>query len=179
MHSQIRPTGVERTFGADEVIVTKTDPLGRITYANDVFCRVSAYPESDLLGAPHNVIRHPQMPRGVFRLLWQTITERREIFAYVLNLAGDGAHYWVLAHVTPSIDTTGRVVGYHSNRRLPSARAVSTLQPVYQRMLVAERAESGAGAAAAAGLQVLEDELAARGCTYDELVWSLTNGAAA
>ncbi|MEI5676347.1 MULTISPECIES: PAS domain-containing protein [unclassified Nocardioides] len=179
MPTTLRPTGVERTFGADEVIVTKTDLQGRITYANDVFCRVSAYPESEMLGSPHNMIRHPEMPRGVFRLLWQTLAEGREIFAYVVNLASDGAHYWVLAHVTPSLDAAGRVVGYHSNRRLPDPQAIRAVQPVYQRMLLEERRFTKAPEAAAAGLALLEAHLADLDTSYDELVWSLTSRCAA
>src|SRR5689334_2578922 len=99
--TRTRPTGVERTFGADEIIVTKTDPRGVITYANEVFLRVSALTEAEAAGQPHSIIRHPDMPRAVFKLLWDTLGERQEIFAYVKNLAADGAHYWVFAHVTP------------------------------------------------------------------------------
>lgn len=175
MPTKIRPTGVERSFGSDEVIVTKTDLQGRITYANDVFCRVSAYPESAVLGSPHNMIRHPDMPRGVFRLLWRNLGERRELFAYVMNLAGDGAHYWVLAHATPSVDASGRVVGYHSNRRLPDPQAVRAIQPVYQRMLAEERRHGNAAEAVDAGVNVLYEHLAGLGQTYDEHVWSLTD----
>jgi PAS domain S-box-containing protein len=174
MSTTIRPTGVERSFGADEVIVTKTDLQGRITYANDVFCRVSAYPESEMLGSPHSMIRHPDMPRAVFRLLWQTLAERRELFAYVVNLAGDGAHYWVLAHVTPSVDAAGQVVGYHSNRRLPDPAAVRAIQPVYQRLLTEERRHTNASEAATAGLAVLHEHLHHQGTSYDEFAWGLT-----
>ncbi|MFN8193464.1 MAG: methyl-accepting chemotaxis protein [Nocardioidaceae bacterium] len=136
--TKARPTGVERTFGADEIIVSKTDLQGRLTYTNDVFIRVSAYDEHDLMGQPHNIIRHPDMPGGVFKLLWDTIGPGSEIFAYVLNLADDGAHYWVLAHVTPSRDTSGAVVGYHSNRRLPSPAAIREVEPLYRTLLSEE-----------------------------------------
>jgi PAS domain S-box-containing protein len=171
----VRPTGLARTFGADEVIVTKTDTKGRITYANDVFCRVSAFVEADVVGQPHNLIRHPSMPRGVFRLMWTTLQERRELFAYVVNLAADGAHYWVLAHVTPSTDPVGTVVGYHSNRRLPSPAAISQIEPIYREMVAEESRHSNADEAATAGLRVLEAKLAQLGTTYDEFVWALTN----
>jgi PAS domain S-box-containing protein len=171
----VQPTGVQRTFGRDEVIVTKTDPRGRLTYANDVFCRVSAYPEEYLLGKPHNVIRHPDMPGGVFKLMWDTLTAGRELFAYAVNLAGDGAHYWVLAHVTPSHDAAGHLVGYHSNRRLPAPRALEEVRPVYQLMREAERRHGHGPEAAAAGLAVLEGLLAEQQTTYDEWVWSITN----
>ncbi len=87
----VSPTGVERTFDADELIVSKTDRKGVITYANEVFCRTSRYREEEIIGRPHNVVRHPDMPRALSRLLWDTISGGREIFAYVLNLAADGA----------------------------------------------------------------------------------------
>jgi PAS domain S-box-containing protein len=176
---RVRPTGVERRFGADEVIVTKTDLKGRITYANEVFRRVSAIEESDLLGEPHNVIRHPDMPRGVFKLLWDTLAARQELFAYIVNLGGDGAHYWVHAHVTPSFDASGNVVGYHSNRRLPDPAAVRTVAPLYRRMLAEEARHDRASEAAEAGLRLLQETLAEQDTTYDRFVWSLTGRSAA
>lgn len=179
MPTSVRPTGTERSFGADEVIVTKTDLKGRVTYANDVFCRVSAFDESELLGQPHNVIRHPAMPRGVFRLLWESLAARQELFAYVVNLAGDGAHYWVLAHVTPSIDGTDQVVGYHSNRRLSDPAVVRQIQPVYELMLAEERRHASAADASRAGLDLLNGILAEKGTDYDRFIWSLTTGRAA
>ena len=131
----VRPTGEARTFAADELIVSKTDLRGVITYANDVFLRVSRYDLDDVIGRPHNLIRHPEMPRAVFALLWQALTEGRELFAYINNLASDGAHYWVLAHVTPSYSADGAVSGYHSNRRRPSPGAIRTVTPLYERLL--------------------------------------------
>ena len=111
------PTGRERSFSADELIVSKTDPRGVITYANDVFLRVSGYDLDEVLGRPHNVVRHPEMPRAVFSLLWDALGSGQEIFAYINNLASNGDHYWLLAHVTPSQGPEDRVVGYHSGRR--------------------------------------------------------------
>ena len=125
--SRTPPTGVERRFGDDELIVTKTDARGVITYADDVFLRVSALTEDEVVGQPHDVIRHPGMPRGIFDLLWETLRGGSEMFAHVVNLAADGAHYWVLAHVTPGVDAQGRLLGYHSDRRVPSPTALSAL----------------------------------------------------
>ncbi|MFN8168258.1 MAG: PAS domain-containing protein [Candidatus Nanopelagicales bacterium] len=177
LDARTRPTGVERSFAPDEIIVTKTDLQGRITYANEVFLRVSALAEDEAVGRPHNLIRHPDMPRGVFRLLWDRLQSRQELFAYVLNMATDGSHYWVFAHVTPSVGSTGATIGYHSNRRLPSRTAVSAIQPLYREMLAAEASAGSANEAAARGYQVLVDTLAERGQTYDEFVWTLTTGA--
>lgn len=177
LDTRTRPTGVERSFGPDEIIVTKTDLQGRITYANEVFLRVSALDDAQAMGKPHNLIRHPDMPRGIFRLLWDRLQARQELFAYVLNMATDGAHYWVFAHVTPSVGSTGATIGYHSNRRLPSRAAVAAIQPLYRQMLSVESGAGSANEAAARGSQVLADTLAERGQTYDEFVWTLTTGA--
>lgn len=171
----VRPTGVERSLGPDDVIVTKTDLKGHITYANEVFCEISALPESDLIGRAHNIIRHPEMPRAVFRVLWETIGRDEEIFAYVVNLAADGAHYWVLAHVTPSRDRHGRLVGYHSNRRRPAPSAVARVRPLYRRLLDEEARHTRAADAAQAGADLLDRVLAEQETSYERFVWDLTN----
>jgi PAS domain S-box-containing protein len=175
-HRSIRPTGVERTFSADELIVSKTDPRGVITYANDVFLRVSGYAMDEVVGRPHNLIRHPDMPRAVFQLLWDTLSARRELFAYINNLAADGGHYWVLGHVTPSFGPGGAVIGYHSSRRRPSPRAVERVRPLYDRLLAEERRHPNARTAVAASSQLLADLVAEQGGSYDDLVWSIING---
>jgi len=171
--SGIRPTGVERTFGTEEIIVSKTDAKGRLTYANDVFLRVSGYTEHEVIGQPHSMIRHPEMPRIVFKLLWDTITAGEEIFAYVNNLAADGAHYWVYAHVTPSSPRGSRAGGYHSNRRSPDRAAVGTVVPLYRELYAAEQRHARPADAMAASGALLDARLASLGLTYDEFVWSL------
>ncbi|WP_413204905.1 PAS domain-containing protein [Rhodospirillum sp. A1_3_36] len=136
-------TGVERTFGRDDIIVSKTDLKGRLTYGNTLFLALSGYSEREILGQPHNIIRHPHMPRCVFKLLWDTILDRREIFAYVLNRSRNGDHYWVIAHVTPSMNASGQVVGYHSNRRVAGRKALETvIVPLYQDLRAMEREAS-------------------------------------
>lgn len=173
MRTTATPTGVERTFEPDELIVTKTDLKGRITYANDVFLRVSAFVEDDVIGKPHNIIRHPAMPRCIFALLWETLERGEEMFAYVVNVAGDGAHYWVFAHVTPSFDERGTMVGYHSNRRVPDRSAIAAVEAVYAQLIATEARHPRPTDAIAASRAELEDLLAQRGATYDEFVWSL------
>lgn len=95
VRTKMVPTGVERFFREDEVIVSKTDLKGRLTYVNRVFINISGYQEPELLGEPHSLIRNPEMPRSVFKLLWDTIGAGREIFAYVNNMSKNGDHYWV------------------------------------------------------------------------------------
>jgi len=175
----VTPTGVERTFRPDQIIVSKTDPQGRLTYVNGLFVEVSGYAEDELVGQPHSVIRHPDMPRGVFRLLWERISGGEEIFAHVVNLGADGSHYWVLAHVTPTFDRDGRIVGYHSNRRTADPAAVDRVSELYRRLRAEEARHAGARAAADAGAALLAAELSAGGRSYDEWVWSLAQEVAA
>jgi PAS domain S-box-containing protein len=169
----VAPTGEARTFAPDELIVSKTDLRGVITYANDVFLRISRYELDEVLGRPHNLIRHPEMPRAVFALLWQTLSEGRELFAYINNLASDGAHYWVLAHVTPSYSADGAVIGYHSNRRRPSPGAIRTVTPLYRRLVEEERRHPTAKAAVAASSRLLDELVAAEASSYEEFIWSV------
>jgi len=162
-------TGVERRFAEDDVIVTKTDLGGRITYANEVFLNISSLSEKRAIGAPHNVIRHPDMPAGVFRLLWQTIKQGREIFAYVLNRATNGDHYWVFAHVTPSFDQAANLVGYHSNRRVPDRKLVSqVIEPLYADLLKVEKA-----AGIDASIVRLGEILKNKDMDYERFIFSL------
>ena len=170
---KVRPTGIARPFAEHEIIVSKTDLKGHITYANDVFIRVSGFEESELLGKPHAIIRHPDMPRAVFKVLWDTVEAGREIFAYVNNMARNGDHYWVLAHVTPSFAQDGRIVGYHSNRRVPDARALRVVMPLYERLREVERQHSDRRDGLTASLALLEGELAKAGLSYAEWIWTL------
>lgn len=166
-------TGKERFFDESEVIVSKTDLKGRITYANRTFLRVAALDVPHTLDAPHSLIRHPAMPRCVFWLLWETIQAGREIFAYVINRAMNGDHYWVFAHVTPSFDAQGKIVGYHSNRRVPRREPIDVLTPIYAELLAIEdkheNRKEGMHAAAAA----LMAKLKSAGVSYDEFVFSI------
>jgi PAS domain S-box-containing protein len=170
----VTPTGQERLLGEDELIVSKTDPKGVITYANDVFCRMAAMDEAELIGKPHNIIRHPDMPRCVFKLLWDTLGVGEEVFAYVVNLAADGAHYWVLAHVTPTTDRDGRIIGYHSNRRCPDRQAIQVVTDVYAALRAEEKRHSVPSEGLEASMHLMADVLGEKGLTYDEFFWAVT-----
>lgn len=169
----VEPTANERTFAEDDIIVSKTDAQGRITYANDVFLDVALYTEAEVLGQPHSMVRHPDMPRCVFKLLWDTIQARKEIFAYVKNMAKNGDFYWVFAHVTPSYDASGKVVGFHSNRRLPRPEAIAKVEPVYKQLVQEENRHSDRKAGMEAAVAMLGTMLADAGVEYDEFVFSL------
>lgn len=170
-------TGVERTFDVDEIIVSKTDLKGRITYANQIFLKIAGYTEAEVIGKPHSLIRHPEMPRAVFRYLWETIAAGREVFAYVVNRAKNGDHYWVFAHVTPTFDAAGRIIGYHSSRRVADRSAVRTVSMLYADLRQVEARHATAAAAADAGLAALRAKLESLQVGYEEFVFSLARRA--
>jgi PAS domain S-box-containing protein len=158
----------ELTYGEHELIVSKTDTQGKITYGNELFLQLAGYEEHEILGAPHNIVRHPDMPKLIFKVLWDTIKAGREINAYVINTSKNGDYYWVYANVTPSLDENGRVAGYYSVRRKPSQKALAQIKPLYQKLLNAER--SGG---VASSQKMLDELLKNHGGRYDKFILSL------
>jgi PAS domain S-box-containing protein len=162
----------ERVLDDDEFIVSKTDIKGKITYANRVFMSIAGYAEHQLLGQPHSIIRHPDMPRGAFYFLWNTLQEGNEFFAYVKNLCANGQYYWVFANVTLDYDEDQVLSGYYSVRRKPSQRAIDTVTPFYREMLAIESRSSGASAPKASA-EYLMEQLDKLGVSYEQFIFSL------
>lgn len=156
---------MERKMKDNDFIVSKTDLKGRITYVNKIFMAMAEYKEKELLGKPHSIIRHPDMPKAVFKLLWQMIQNKEEIFAYVVNRTKNGNEYWVYANVTPSLDENGKLIGYYSVRRKPNDKALDIIKPLYAEMLKAEK-NSGVDAST----KILTDLLNEKGVSYNELI---------
>lgn len=123
--NEIRPATGEAPFSLDEVFFSRTDDRGVIRAGNYVFRRVADYDWPELVGAPHRIIRHPDMPRGVFWLLWNRIQRGEPIGAYVKNRAKDGLHYWVFAVIAPAGD------GYLSARIKPSSPLLKLVEAEY------------------------------------------------
>lgn len=164
----------EVTFHSDDFIVSKTDLKGRITYCNDVFLKVSGYTENEILGQSHNFIRHPDMPRSVFHLLWETISAENEIFAYVKNITKTGDYYWVLAHVTPSYDMARNHIGYHSNRRVAKKTVLTdVIIPLYTELSAIERESSNAKEGMHAACLHLQNVLEGMSVDYREFISKL------
>jgi len=175
MAKDVHLTGVERFFDDNELIVSKTDLKGKLTYVNDVFLRLADYTEKECIGAPHSKIRNPEMPRCIFKLLWDTIQDGKEIFAYVVNRSGNGDHYWVLAHVTPSRDASGSIVGYHSNRRTPNREILDgTIIPLYKQLLAEEQRHPNSKDGMEASMKMISDLLEQKGVGYGEFIAGLT-----
>lgn len=172
--ASVAPTGVERTFREDEIIVSKTDLKGHMTYVNEVFLRLAGYTEAEMIGAPHSAIRHPDMPRCIFKLLWDRLKAEKEIFAYVKNMSANGDHYWVLAHVTPSFSDSGAVLSYHSNRRIPDRRVLEqTIVPFYKALLAEEKGHADRRAGLEASSTMLRKAWEEKGLNYDQFIFSL------
>lgn len=170
-------TGVERTFDVSEMIVSKTDLKGRMTYVNDTFLKIAGYDVDECLGEPHSMIRHPDMPRCVFKLLWDTVSKGYEIFAYVINRSKNGDHYWVVAHVTATMnEETNEVISYHSSRRAPSRAALEAIMPLYAKLKAEEDRHSDRKAGLEASTSMLLGILGDANLTYDEFVFSVING---
>ncbi len=172
MKRSITPTTVERVLREEDFIVSITDTKGRISYCNRIFIEFSGYSEAELLGSQHNIIRHPDMPRAVFKLLWDKIQNKSECFAYVKNMSKDGGFYWVFANVTPTFDPSGNITGYISVRRKPKLSGVQTVTKLYAAMLDAEK-KAGAANAIVVSSKILTDLLTEKGLSYDELILAI------
>ncbi|MBL1419497.1 MAG: PAS domain-containing protein [Alphaproteobacteria bacterium] len=177
MGKQVTLTGVEQFFDDDDIIVSKTNLKGHLTYTNKIFLDISGYHENEVIGKPHNVIRHPDMPRSVFKTLWDTVQKGDEVFAYVVNRCKNGDHYWVYAHVTPSRNNDGQIVGYHSNRRVPDRKILTdNIIPLYQQLKTEEDQHTSAKDGLKAGTQMLQNILTEANVAYDEFIATIGQG---
>ena len=156
---------VARQVSADAFLVSKTDTKGKITYCNIPFAQIVGAKGNELIGKPHNIVRHPDMPRVVFKILWEYVKNKKEVFAYVKNKSLDGSFYWVFANVTASLDQSGNIIGYYSVRRKPNPKALEVIIPLYRQLLEAEK--SGGLEASS---RLLESVLQKKNKSYDELM---------
>jgi len=159
---------MQKVMQENDFIVSKTDLKGRITYGNEIFIQMSGYSEKELLNAPHNILRHEDMPAIVFKLLWERLKEKSFINAYVKNKCKNGDYYWVFANITTSLDEKGNAVGYYSVRRKPKSSAINIIEALYADLLKAEKS-GGLNASK----KLLDDTLKEKGVSYDELVITL------
>lgn len=162
------PNNHERVMSNEDFIVSKTDTSGRLTYVNEIFMDMAVMTEEELLGKPHNIIRHPDMPKAVFKLLWERIQNKEEICAYVKNLSNDGGYYWVFANVTASLDSNERIIGYYSVRRKAKESALDVIKPLYRELLHLEKS-NGVGASTEYLINLLKE----KGVSYDEFISSI------
>jgi len=133
------PIDEEIKLNPKKIVVSKTDIKGHILYANEYFCEVTGYEPNELIGKPHNIIRHPDMPRAIFYLMWRTIQSGGNITAIVKNLAKDGRYYWVSTDFENHRDVSGSINSYIAFRRPAPKKAVEEMEELYSIMLDIER----------------------------------------
>lgn len=159
--------GKEIFLKKGSLITSKTDLSGKIVYANDDFLNYAGYSVKDILYKPHNIVRHEDMPKTVFKFLWDYIKKGEEIFAFVKNKSKNGDFYWVFANVTPSFDMQDKMIGYYSVRRQPNPKAMPPILSLYDELLKAEKQ------GIAEGVRTLEDFCKKAKKSYNELIFSL------
>ncbi len=141
---QVLVTRHETPFPPGELIVSQTDLAGKIEMCNEAFIRMSGFKREELIGQPHHILRHPDMPAAAFADLWATVDAGGRWNGYVKNLRKDGGFYWVYATVIPKL-RQGRMVGFTSVRREPSRAKVEAAEQLYESMRRAAPAEGGQG----------------------------------
>lgn len=130
---------VEQTFPAEQRLISATDANGKITYCNDEFTKISGYSREELLGSPHNLVRHPDMPAAVFGLMWSYLKAGKSWMGIVKNRCKNGDYYWVNAYVTPILED-GRLTGYESVRVKPTSQQINRAQKLYDRLRAGKKA---------------------------------------
>jgi PAS domain S-box-containing protein len=165
------PTNQETVLRHGEFIVSKTDIKSKITYGNEYFLSISGWTEEELLGTPHNILRHPDMPQCAFKISYELIENKQEFFGFVKNLKKDGGYYWVFANITPSLDENGEIIGYYSVRRKPIEGFKNIIEPLYKQLLEIEK-ESGMQAA----YDEVQKLLNSKNITFNELMIGIQKG---
>lgn len=164
------PINNEIKLNPKKYIVSKTDTKGIIEYGNDYFVKISGYRESELIGAPHNIIRHPDMPKVVFKMMWDRINEAQNIMAVVKNLAKDGSYYWVITEFEPKIDPiTNKIISHTAYRKAAPKKAIETMEIIYAKLLEIEK-ESGIEASEKYLRGFLEEKQTSYDAFIDELI---------
>ena len=169
----ITPTDVEHEVKPVDIVVSKGDKEGNIAYANPIFVKLSGYSQGELLDKPHSLLRHPDMPKIVFKFLWDNIKEGKDVKAFVKNLSKDGGYYWVFAHVKAAKNPDGSFRNYTSTRRGMSAGARSVIEPLYKKLLEAEK--DGGMEASLALLEEFLKENGASLSTFNDAMTKIQN----
>ena len=165
---QPHPTGNEIKLNSKDILVSKTDQKGVITYGNSMFVEVSGYSENELIGSNHNILRHPDMPKVIFYLMWQSIKNGKNIMAVVKNLAKNGDHYWVTTDFDIQRDREGKIRNYIAFRQATNKKVVKEIEPLYQKLLQIEK-EHGMDAS----IEYLEAFLEEKGMSYNQYIEAL------
>jgi PAS domain S-box-containing protein len=135
------PNDTEVEVKPVDIVVSKADEEGNIEYANPIFYKLSGYTKKELTFAPHSILRHPDMPKVVFKFLWDELKKGNEVQAFVKNMTKSGSFYWVLAYVRPTLNPDGTLRNYVSTRKKMSISARAVIEPLYRELLKLEESE--------------------------------------
>jgi len=149
------PTDNEIAVTPVDIVVSKADEDGDIIYANPIFYKLSGYSKKELTNAPHSILRHPDMPKVVFKYLWDELKKGNEVNAFVKNMTKDGSFYWVIAYVRPAVNPDGSLRNYVSTRKAMSPNARKVIEPLYKKLLELEET-GGVEASEKALMEVLD-----------------------
>ncbi len=166
-----KPTPIDKEVSWDktQTIMSKTDLFGTIEYANDVFVDVCGYEDYELMAKPHNIIRHPDMPKVVFKVLWDNIKQGNQFHGIVKNLAKSGRYYWVITNFEYNRDENGNITKYIARRKaVPQDVITNHIEPLYKKLLQIEQA-SGLEASEKYLIGYLEEQ----GLSYVDLITKL------
>lgn len=164
------PIDEEIKLDPKKYILSKTDTKGIIEYGNDYFVEIAGYTEEELIGKNHNIIRHPDMPKIVFELLWRRIENRQNITAVVKNMAKDGRYYWVVTDFEIKVDkVTNDITGYFAYRTAAPKKAIEAMEPLYKKLVSIEKTSGMDGSG-----KYLNALLEAEGKTYDQFINEVT-----
>ena len=131
-----RPAPVDEEVLFDgRSLITETDTKGIITFINRKFTEMTLYSKEEAIGQPHNILRHPDMPKAAFAGMWKIIQGGKTWEGYVKNLRKDGKYYWVVVNIVPKLDIEGGVVGYIASRKMPDRSRLKTIINQYQQMI--------------------------------------------
>jgi PAS domain S-box-containing protein len=169
----VTPTDIEHEVKNVDIVVSKGDAEGNITYANPIFFKLAGYTQGELLEQPHSMIRHPDMPKIIFKFLWDTLKAGNDVKAFVKNLSKDGGFYWVFAHVRVAKNPDGSFRNYVSTRKGMSAGARAVIEPLYKDLLSAE--ESGGMDASLPVLETFLKDNGASLATFNETMQKIQN----
>lgn len=164
-HQDLSTVDREIKLDPSRTIMSKTDPRGIIEFANDYFMEICGYEEYELMGQPHNIIRHPDMPKIVFKLMWNRLKKGGNIHALVKNLAKDGRYYWVLTNFETKYDDEGIIVSHYARRKAAPGNAIYQVEKLYKTLRSIEKTQN---------MEVAEryffGMLEEKGLTYDEFI---------
>jgi len=131
------PTSVEKVYDGKPMI-TETDLEGMVTYANRKFQEFVGYSKEEIIGLPHSIIRHPDMPEGLFYAMWKIIRQKKIWRGYIKSLCRDGSYFWALVYIQPKFDSEGRHIGYIANRRDAYAYMIASTEEKYAQLFGSE-----------------------------------------